>query len=255
MFNERYREFKRSFRKTPKWWGRQHDLLLLDLSLRFNWDRDSIRSELSNPSKKPHYQELLKKKKKADFKMEGAADGKLDEFGGDPIYDSMEQMIQFLEKVMKDIDQQSPLREHRQQVMQWFQDQQCGIDEWPPMEKMEFIQQMETLCGGDAEPEEVQKAAGRLYNLINMEVYVDQMQGSSTSGSSSEEEDESKSKEKGRPPLPARSPTFGSRSVGSRSFTYQSMRRGRRVNDAEYRGYCVVQKVHIHFGGVDSECQ
>ena len=181
-----YRAFKRSFRKTPRWWGRQHDLLLLDLSLRFNWDRESIRRELSNPSKKPHNQELLKKKKKVNQQLDV-----------EPIYDSMEQMIQFLEQMFKEVNQQSPLRElkeYRQDILQWFHDQDCGIDEWPPMEKPDFINAMQILCT-DADSEAVQKAAGRLFNVINMKVNVNHIAGSSSSsnsnvGSSSEESDD-----------------------------------------------------------------
>eukprot|EP01083_Nonionella_stella_P314177 1130828_1 len=56
-----FTEFNRSWHKTPKWWTHNHDLLLLELSLKYNWDKDHINKELTDPSKKLYYQQLLQK--------------------------------------------------------------------------------------------------------------------------------------------------------------------------------------------------
>eukprot|EP01083_Nonionella_stella_P209508 759378_1 len=55
-----YTSFKASFRMVPEWWVIEHDILLIELGLKFNWNRDEINDELTDPSKKYYYQELLK---------------------------------------------------------------------------------------------------------------------------------------------------------------------------------------------------
>ena len=59
-----YTEFRESFHRTPSWWVIEHDILLIELSLKFNWNKDEINHELTDESKKLYYQELLKNTQK-----------------------------------------------------------------------------------------------------------------------------------------------------------------------------------------------
>ena len=57
-----YVAFKNSWTKVPEWWSPEHDVLLLELAVRFDWNVKLINKELTDPSKKLYYQQLLRKK-------------------------------------------------------------------------------------------------------------------------------------------------------------------------------------------------
>ena len=61
-----YYAFKQSWKRVPDWWFSQHDKLLLELALKYNWDKNLYKLELTHPSKKQYYQVLLTKKNNLD---------------------------------------------------------------------------------------------------------------------------------------------------------------------------------------------
>ena len=61
-----YQAFKQSWKRVPDWWFIQHDQLLLELALKFNWDKNLYHRELTDPAKKQYYQVLLTRKENFD---------------------------------------------------------------------------------------------------------------------------------------------------------------------------------------------
>eukprot|EP01083_Nonionella_stella_P040725 110414_1 len=81
--NTYYTAFKQSWKRVPMWWFYEHDILLLELALKFNWDRQQYKAELTHPAKKQYYQELLTKK---DHPV-GMNDDHEDEFKAYSVFD------------------------------------------------------------------------------------------------------------------------------------------------------------------------
>ena len=63
-----YTAFKRTWKRVPDWWFHQHDKLLLELALKFNWDSNLYHRELTDPAKKQYYQVLLANKENMNEK-------------------------------------------------------------------------------------------------------------------------------------------------------------------------------------------
>lgn len=59
--DEYFRHFVAQNSRTPRWWHEEHDKLLLELALRFNYSSDDFVTELSG-TKKRYYQYRLRKK-------------------------------------------------------------------------------------------------------------------------------------------------------------------------------------------------
>lgn len=151
-----FSELKNSFRITPKWyvfdwsfyclpitlsfvsksrWHKEHDLLLLELALRYNFKHNLIHKELVDSSMKQHYRERLKVKAVSTDESEPE-----DDFAGTPILDAEEEMAKVVEAALESIDKLNT-EEYRKQILELFEEKQWTLDEWPPnnVKRKEFM--------------------------------------------------------------------------------------------------------------------
>ena len=71
--DEYFREFLTQCTRTPKWWNLEHDKLLLELSLRFNYSSEEFLKELTG-TKKRYYQYRLRTKPHTKSKIDNDAE-------------------------------------------------------------------------------------------------------------------------------------------------------------------------------------
>lgn len=125
--------------------------MLLELALRFNWDKEQIKRELMKPSKDLYYHLLLKE-------------------CSEECKDGMAEMIEILDRVFGDIPK---LREKwgdklpdATPLIELFRERGWDLEEWPSVKRKEFPKAVIKLVGD----KKINSAAIKLFRAISKEV-------------------------------------------------------------------------------------
>eukprot|EP01084_Bolivina_argentea_P038517 71232_1 len=137
-----YIHFKQSFHNTPQWWSVQHDILLLELSLKFNWNANEINEELINPSKKWDYQQLLGEEKEVNK-------------------NHISNMINILNNIDLGI-----LDSYRKIIIQWFKSNDIGYAKFKTLNRKDFADKIANKCND----KKLTGASAKLFNNISTKI-------------------------------------------------------------------------------------